>query len=326
MNNKIVVSIIMPVYQAEKWIEHSIQSVLQQTYKDYELILIDDGSTDSSGQICDKMADLFPQIRVFHQKNRGVSGARNAGIDAATGDYILFLDCDDTIDEQTLEKAVYKVVEVGADILFFNYRDKYLDGRIRQIYVELEEGLYRDGDIKRAFMPLFDACIANNIGTKLYKREIIEYVRFDETINIYEDVGFCLAAIRQSRAIYFMNEHFYNYEHKNLSSLLSTYHKEYYKSCHRFFESLYLWGKGDNNFEYWYVIKYMHGMRGAIKNAKREKESFKKVFFEICDDAEMRRAREILKKNRFKGLSFKTRIQFEMMWNKNYYGVCLLWK
>lgn len=110
----------MPVYGVEKYIHNSIQSVLNQTVNDYELILVDDESPDSCPEICDEYAKRYPQIKVIHQKNKGLSEARNTGLEAATGQYILYPDSDDTIQPDTLESFNYILQHVPEAVYIFS--------------------------------------------------------------------------------------------------------------------------------------------------------------------------------------------------------------
>ena len=107
---KNLVSIVIPVYNVENYLEESIQSVLNQTYTNLEIILVDDGSTDSSGTICDKFAEIDVRIRVFHTENRGAALAKNFGVTQALGDYVLFVDSDDIAERRMVEK-LYKQIE-----------------------------------------------------------------------------------------------------------------------------------------------------------------------------------------------------------------------
>ena len=100
------ISVIVPVYKAEKYLEECIRSILTQTYRDFELILVEDGSPDRCGEICDRLAEQDRRITVIHKKNEGVSIARNTGIAQAKGAYLTFVDSDDTIDEGFLEAAL----------------------------------------------------------------------------------------------------------------------------------------------------------------------------------------------------------------------------
>ena len=120
-----MISVIIPVYNVEKYLRKCVYSVINQTYKDLEIILVDDGSTDASGSICDEFIKLDKRIKVIHKENGGLSDARNVGIDIANGDYIAFLDSDDWIDIKCYEK-LYKIIKkYDADIACCNFRKAY---------------------------------------------------------------------------------------------------------------------------------------------------------------------------------------------------------
>ena len=125
------ISIIVPVYNIEKYIEKSVESLVNQTYKNIEIILIDDGSTDSSPQICDKLKKEDTRIKVIHQPNKGVSAARNAGLDAACGDYIGFCDGDDIADKDMFEFLYNLAVSDNADIAMCEVRLVFENGEVR---------------------------------------------------------------------------------------------------------------------------------------------------------------------------------------------------
>lgn len=119
------ISVIVPVYNVEKYLKKCIDSVLSQSYGHFELLLIDDGSTDSSGKICDEYGHRDPRIKVVHQNNQGLSSARNAGIDLASGEYITFIDSDDYIDSHFLDILHNNSVKYGADISVCKYKTFY---------------------------------------------------------------------------------------------------------------------------------------------------------------------------------------------------------
>lgn len=121
------VSIIVPVYQVEDYLGECLESVLNQTYSDYEVILVDDGSPDGSGAICDGYAERDPRFSVIHKENGGLSSARNAGLEAARGDYVYFLDSDDIISPRLLETVIPRM-EAGADQVIFQYLRMKDDG------------------------------------------------------------------------------------------------------------------------------------------------------------------------------------------------------
>lgn len=120
MENSGLISVIIPVYNVEEYLRECIDSVLSQTYENYEIILVNDGSTDSSGKICDEYAEGYQHITVIHKENSGPSKTRNVGLEAAKGEYIYFLDSDDYIDKKTFEKLLYVNKTEDADIVFFD--------------------------------------------------------------------------------------------------------------------------------------------------------------------------------------------------------------
>lgn len=128
MRKKPLVSIIVPIYNAGAYLRDCLDSILRQSYNNIEVILIDDGSTDESGDICDEYTSSFPQIKVFHQKNCGSSAARNKGFDVAVGDYLYFVDADDWIDGRSVEILVSEIQKNDADLLisaFYYNKDNY---------------------------------------------------------------------------------------------------------------------------------------------------------------------------------------------------------
>lgn len=136
MENQALISVIIPVYNVEAYLRECVGSVLKQTYQTFEIILVDDGSTDSSGDICDEYAGNDERICVIHQKNSGPSKTRNTGLENATGKYIYFLDSDDYIDSNALELLVNTAESNDADLVFFDARSFSDDGsEIRQGYI-----------------------------------------------------------------------------------------------------------------------------------------------------------------------------------------------
>lgn len=127
-----IISIIVPVYKVEKYLSRCITSILEQTFSDFELILIDDGSPDKSGDLCEEFAKKDARIRVIHQKNQGVSAARQRGLDNATGDYVIHADPDDWVEPDWLEELYKKSRETDADIVSCDYYKEYKDNTINK--------------------------------------------------------------------------------------------------------------------------------------------------------------------------------------------------
>ena len=122
------ITVIIPVYNVEKYLKEAIEATINQTYKNLEIILVDDGSTDSSGKICDEYAKKDNRIKVIHQENRGMSGARNVGLECATGKYIMFSDSDDTFELNACEKLYNFIEKTNADYVVGNYTNMDEDG------------------------------------------------------------------------------------------------------------------------------------------------------------------------------------------------------
>ena len=205
-----LVSVIVPVYNAEKFLKETIESVLAQTYQDFELILVDDGSTDGSGSICDGYARTDERIKVVHQANKGLSAARNAGLDIMNGDACFFLDSDDAALPNLLEKTVIYMKEYNADIVAFSYTnfmipdDKELlkEKELKPSIPVCKEGLYT----KQEAMDLqFREVLPTVVTNKLYKRKVWENLRFCEG-HIYEDTDIIFSVIENITNIYITNE------------------------------------------------------------------------------------------------------------------------
>ena len=177
-----LISVIMPVYNVEKYITKAIQSVLNQTYKNFELILIDDGSTDKSRSICNDFKQKDNRINVVHQNNQGVSSARNKGIQIAKGDYIVFVDADDEISNNALETMYIEIVKTKVDIVITNYTRVSIEGKkILNPY---------NGKIK--YENIIDFVAANyqwGPCNKLIRKNKINYM-FDTDVFIGEDALF----------------------------------------------------------------------------------------------------------------------------------------
>ena len=181
------VSIIVPIYNVEKYLSKCIESILSQTYKNIEIILVDDGSPDNSPQICDEYAKKDDRIIVIHKANGGVSLARNAGIDIATGKYIGFVDPDDYIENNMYELMMNKIEEYQANIVICGY--DYINENYtveRHYHIQQDEILTQKQFISMQFdMP---PTIRHGVVNKLFIAKTLKKIRFPEGINSSEDV------------------------------------------------------------------------------------------------------------------------------------------
>lgn len=180
------VTVIIPVYNAELFIRETVNSVLEQTYKNLEIITVNDGSKDSSGIIVEELSALDSRVVVIHQENSGLPAARNTGLKASTGDYIFFLDADDWIEHDCIEKLVNCQRENEADLVLFSYVREY-HNKSEEYHVYKNKSVYEKNGKQDLY--LFDMRTITAWG-KLYTRKIIDNLLYDEKMRTAEDVDF----------------------------------------------------------------------------------------------------------------------------------------
>ena len=203
------VSIIVPVYNSESTIEKCVESILNQTYLNLEIILIDDGSKDDSLKVCKQYAQTDNRIVVLHHQNLGVSFTRNSGLDAATGEYVMFIDADDTVSPNWVEKYVEAIHSFGADLVIGGLTIKYQDGNnvnsIPPILGILESEIWK-------YICETESGVFGYVPNKLYKREIISDIRFNENMTVQEDFAFALDVYANAKKIALIDETGYYYK------------------------------------------------------------------------------------------------------------------
>ena len=171
---KDLISVIVPVYKVEKYLEKCIESVLKQTYTNLQIILVDDGSPDNCGKICDEYAKKDSRIEVIHKINGGLSDARNVGINRANGRYIGFVDSDDYIKEDMYEKLINLIKEYDADISICNLYD-VIDGK--EYVRNKDNGIHEYSRIDILKEILLDKNIQSYAWNKLYKKELFDEIK-----------------------------------------------------------------------------------------------------------------------------------------------------
>lgn len=197
------ISVVVPVYNASKYIKRNVKSILKQTFQDFELLLIDDGSSDESGTICDKLSETDCRIKVFHTENKGVSCARNLGINQSTGKYICFIDADDIVHRDYLEKLYNSIVDSDCDLVVCNFYKVYNDGH-RVV------GLKNDSSCDTVFNIICNDILIV-VWNKLFERKKIKHL-FDEKLEFNQDTVFCLQYYMDNDArIKMVDEPLYEY-------------------------------------------------------------------------------------------------------------------
>ncbi|HEM4412964.1 TPA: glycosyltransferase family 2 protein [Streptococcus suis] len=226
--NKPLISIIVPVYNVENYLDECIQTVLAQTYSNWELLLINDGSTDSSGTICDDYAKGDERIRVVHKNNGGLSDARNAGINNCTGEYITFLDSDDGIREDFLETCLTTAIQHDVDIVIGHFF--IWDENQQTFYYFVEQSQKDTIELISAQEALNRQVVWKNFNTapfvvawgKVFKATLFNTIRFPKG-KVFEDEYTIHKALLKSDSVALINKEFYMYRRHGNSIMTSDF-------------------------------------------------------------------------------------------------------
>lgn len=232
MSDKGLVSIIVPVYNVASYLPEALDSVIRQSYKNLEIIIIDDGSTDKSGEICDKYAESDPRIRLIHQENRGLSAARNRGLDMMKGDYVAFFDSDDVYDVRFVETLVNAMQPIKQDLI--DDASSRIDMAVCRFAITDDDGGMEHAKIKppisagrydrvKALRALPDGMINQSVWNKLYRKELFGRVRFPEG-DVYEDLATTFRIIDKCENVCVVDEVLY-FHRKRKGSIIDTFTK-----------------------------------------------------------------------------------------------------
>lgn len=205
-----MLSIIVPVYNAEKFLYRCIESILAQTYTDFELLLVNDGSIDCSLEICEQYIKQDKRVKIFTQENCGVSAARNTGIEHATGEFVTFVDADDWIEPQMYEKMMKKFSEeMPVDIVIGGFvRQK--KNRIIPVLKKQEETIYATKDALQEL--LVGKIFRGELCDKIYRKNLLDNIRLDSAIAVAEDLLFNWLVFQKARSILYYPIWAYHYE------------------------------------------------------------------------------------------------------------------
>jgi glycosyltransferase involved in cell wall biosynthesis len=231
------ISVIVPVYNVEKYLHACINSIVNQSFVDFELILIDDGSTDDSGSICDFEADKDSRITVLHKHNEGVSVARNTGIAHASCKWITFIDSDDTIENDYLEKLYIKVQHDDCDLITngirFDYENHSVDCR-------LDETSSINLNNESGFMYMIDQELITSPVAKLYRRELLlkENIQFNPSLSYGEDRDFNLKYLNVANIARSSSYVGYNYRIYSPGSLSKKNHNQRFMNDYTYWRKL----------------------------------------------------------------------------------------
>lgn len=217
------ISIIVPVYNIEQYIERCLDSVLAQDYQDFECIVVDDGSTDNSASICDSYSARDPRIKILHKKNGGLMNAVRDGVEMAKGDIIVFVDGDDCLERGALSEIAENIKD--ADVLVYDYNVVYVDK------TEIVKMHLIEGDASKSETPI-DVCIKNNVSfarwNKAIKRELLiaVYPYLEKKVGMAEDITLILPTLYCAKTMRYLSKPLVNYC-QNGDSYTHKYRREY---------------------------------------------------------------------------------------------------
>lgn len=234
-------SVIIPVYNAENYLDESIGSVLKQTFKNFELILVNDGSSDKSADICDKYAKEYsPIITVLHKKNEGQISARCQGIKIAKGNYICYLDADDYLRSDALERVYSTIVTKSPEIVIFQWQRVNMDG---ELIPEKSNDLFKEGEIHKRdlFRKMLETSLLNTMCLKICKHDLfdvnVDYKQFYD-VRHGEDLLQSLELMSKAEKIYYLREQLYFYRF-NPNSITNKNNKMKYRALNKVFPVVY---------------------------------------------------------------------------------------
>lgn len=211
-----MLSVIIPAYQCADTLEHTVDSILHAGLSDYEIIIVDDGSTDETAGICDLLAKKYGQIRCIHQENAGVSAARNKGLQEANGDYIWFFDSDDSVDPNAMQEVRQILADETPDMLVFGMSfDCFHNGKRnrRDEALPPEEGRLRACDYSNQLYRLFACNSLSSLCNRIMNRSLLSRweLKLCEDMFLYEDLEFSLRVLKHCDSIYFVRKAIYRY-------------------------------------------------------------------------------------------------------------------
>ena len=322
---KDLISVIVPVYKVEKYINQCIDSIINQTYTNLEIILVDDGSPDNCGNICDEYAKKDKRIKVIHKENEGVSIARNIGLENSNGKYVTFIDSDDWVDEEYCKTLFESLKKQEADCAACGY-NRVTGETVEKINSDNSEKLYNS---KEYLIKILNP--QTGLGfchMKLYKKEILSGIEFEKNIVVGEDALFNIKISKKIKKAAFVSRTLYNYR-INSESVVKKYDKDYAKKyltsmevIKRYIEEEY---KEDKEvLQNYYNFVAFHVLLIAVNycfHPKNDEKNKIRLLKYVCNINEFKIA---IKKSNYNNISITRKITLFTLKHKLYYFTKLI--
>lgn len=232
-----LLSIIVPIYNVELYLQQCVDSILRQTFEDFELILVNDGSTDNSPNICDDYATRDARIIVVHKENGGLVSARKAGLSIAKGKYIGYVDSDDWIEADMYQALCDAAQAFNVDIVICDIIENYLDYEVRSTQI-VKPGLYRKDRMIKEVYPMmlyagryYQFGLFPSVSNKIFKKSLLEKFQFrvDDQIRMGEDVACTYPSLLNAKSIYLLDKQYLYHYRKNPSSMTASYDQKFFE-------------------------------------------------------------------------------------------------
>lgn len=235
-----MVSIIVPVYNVENYIKSCINSLLNQSYHNIEILLVDDGSTDKGGKICDEYAQQDDRIKTIHQENSGVSAARNKGLSEANGEYVCFVDADDRVKADMVKRLMQEQERTGADLVICGYDIEAFRNSTRSMESIYVQDLREQGNV---FLNIYNKGLLNSVFNKLFRKDLIGSFHVGRRLG--EDLEFVLSYLEGCRSVSVLKDALYVYT-RRLDSATTIFDRkklqselDVYRDMEEFIESYF---------------------------------------------------------------------------------------
>lgn len=277
----------MPVYNSERYLNKAITSIIEQTYLNWELIIVNDGSVDDSKKICDEYSRQDKRIKVIHQKNRGVSASRNKALENASGDYICFVDSDDWVNKFWLEKTNKSILNnPNIDLIVNGWVEEYSNFSKKQTIIA-NDCKMSNSDFKEYYVKMYNANkFPGFCCNKVYKKSVLADLRFREDFNIVEDEIYNYEVYKSSKEILLISDTFYHYRRNTEISLTKVakfrrekniYYnaKQFYEIINKFYKD---WNVEENKYTYDIKRKYISSIYDCLVNISIFEEDYKNKF------------------------------------------------
>ena len=332
MEKQPFISIVMPVYNAAKYLNNIFEDVLNQSYDNWELIAVNDCSKDESGKICDAFSKKDERIRVLHlEKNAGAGNARNQGINLAKGQYVTFVDADDDI-ELDLYKKAYEVLEKHpVDVVGWGVVEEYFDKKDK--LVSRNEIVFpttycaNKEEVQNTVLLLEQKTLLGYQWNKVYKRELLMHynIRFESAV-LYEDYFFNLEVMKHAQSLYMLKEALYYYKKRVNDSITTRFVPEYFELSHRRVKTMYdLCEKWEVDEKLSTTILGTIYMRYILSALMRNSDRRSKMCF--CDQKEW--IKHVVEDNLYSKLAYSDvkdkKLQLvQRLLNEGRYGTCVI--